>query len=33
MLDRVWSIWQSLDFDTRVYKDALDGTKTMLNCE
>ncbi|KAF1823321.1 Di-copper centre-containing protein [Dissoconium aciculare CBS 342.82] len=31
MLDRVWSIWQSLDFDTRVYKDALDGTRTMLN--
>jgi tyrosinase len=33
MLDRVWAIWQGLDFDTRVYKDALDGTRTMLNGE
>jgi tyrosinase len=33
MLDRVWSIWQSLDFDTRVYRDGLDGTRTMLNCK
>ncbi|MCJ1352127.1 MAG: hypothetical protein MMC33_002111 [Icmadophila ericetorum] len=30
MLDRVWTIWQSVDPATRIF--ALDGTETFFNC-
>lgn len=33
MFDRIWAIWQSRDFDSRVYKDGLDGTHTFFNGE
>jgi tyrosinase len=29
MIDRVWTIWQEIDPDTRTY--AIDGTRTILN--